>query len=194
MNLPERYARCTFDNFDASENPVALETARAFVAGRITGLFLQGGTGTGKTHLMAAIGQAMEREAGYEIIHNPGHADTARATKAVAPLYQSIFDLASCMRRYFEERGGVDLERDCCHADVLLLDDLGAERLVDGAQFTVEKVIETRYSRCLPTVITSNLTLEAVVERYGNRMLSRMTEGGRIVQMRGRDRRPEVGR
>lgn len=31
-------------------------------------------------------------------------------------------------------------------------------------------------------------------ERYGNRMLSRMTEGGRIVQMRGRDRRPEVGR
>jgi len=194
MNLPERYARCTFDNFDAAENPVALEMARAFVAGRITGLFLQGGTGTGKTHLMAAIGQAMEREPGFDIIERPGRRPEGVERKAVLPIYQSIFDLASTMRRYFEERGGVDLERDCCHADVLLLDDLGAERLVDGAQFTVEKVIETRYSRCLPTVITSNLTLEAVVERYGNRMLSRMTEGGRIVQMRGRDRRPEVGR
>ena len=194
MNLPPRYSRCTLDNFDASENALALETARAFIAGRLTGLLLVGGTGIGKTHLMAAIGQAMEREAGYEIVEIPGHRPQATEVKAVRPFYESIYDLACVMRRPFEERCGADPERDCRAADVLLLDDLGAERLVDNAQIIVEGVIESRYAHQKPTVITSNLDLDAIVERYGNRMLSRLTEGGRIVQMKGRDRRPEMGR
>ena len=58
-----RYKHCTLDSFDAADNPLALEAARALADGSLEMLLLFGGAGRGKTHLLIAAGRDYERPA-----------------------------------------------------------------------------------------------------------------------------------
>jgi len=52
-----------------------------------------------------------------------------------------------------------------CGPDLVILDDLGAERPTDYAMHEVGNVIEARYDRRRPVIVTSSLTLRELAER-----------------------------
>ncbi len=58
---------------------------------------------------------------------------------------------------------------------LLVLDDLGRERPSEWAAESVNLVLCGRYNDGLKTVLTTNLTLEEVAGRYGERIASRIT-------------------
>ena len=75
---------------------------------------------------------------------------------------------------------------------VLMLDDLGSEPLMQN--ITVEQLfhlINERQRKGLSTVISTNLTLPELKERYTERIVSRLNDPGNceVIILEGRDLR-----
>lgn len=61
---------------------------------------------------------------------------------------------------------------------LLVLDDLGAEKVSDYVKQTLYLLINKRYGDCRDTIITSNLSLEEIGQSYGDRLASRIAGMG----------------
>lgn len=59
-------------------------------------------------------------------------------------------------------------------APVLFLDDLGAEGVTEWQVEQFEAVVDYRYARRMPWIITSNLAADEIRPRYGNRIADRL--------------------
>src|SRR5206468_9547194 len=78
----------------------------------------------------------------------------------------------------------VDVIRPVMEAQLLVLDDLGAERPTDWVEETMNLIVNTRYNNRRVTIFTSNYPREAAAdshadelkERVGFRLFSRLNE------------------
>lgn len=78
---------------------------------------------------------------------------------------------------------------DLLTCDVLIIDDLGRERLTDWAQEQVHHVLNARLAESRRTVITTNLTSAEMGERYGYPLLDRVLDDAVIAKVTGESRR-----
>ncbi|MFG3046304.1 ATP-binding protein [Streptomyces sp. NPDC048241] len=135
-------------------------------------LLLLGQTGVGKTY---EVYGAM-RELAITGVHAQWQATTS------ADLYAAL-----------RPRHGIDSEaefRKYRDSPLLLVDDLGTER--KPTEFTEEvnfRLINYRYERHMPTLITSNADAGTLRERLGDRVTSRLREMCDRVAIKGNDRR-----
>jgi DNA replication protein DnaC len=97
------------------------------------------------------------------------------------------------------EETEMEVLKPLLEADLLVLDDLGAERPSDWVQETLGLVVNTRYNSKRPTVFTSNLIdgpdatePRSFICQLGARTRSRLIEMCEWVEIRGVDVR-EVG-
>lgn len=72
---------------------------------------------------------------------------------------------------------------------LLIIDDIGAERVTDWVRERVVSIINTRVSNNLATIYTSNLSPEELKEELGDRISSRVVGSSQIIEMVGGDRR-----
>ena len=169
--MSEAMRNFTFANFDVQyyEKPDEMEAkvawcqqfARQAQQGRCEqSLFLTGGVGRGKTHLAAAIANLVLEKGGTVI-------------------YRRAVDLFELIRQYRYEENRQKLDemmeqlRSC---DLLVIDDLGAERTTE---FVVEQLVvllEDRNYRNKPWVITSNLNLNEITSTYNDRTADRILD------------------
>jgi DNA replication protein DnaC len=65
-------------------------------------------------------------------------------------------------------------------ATVLVLDELGGERSFADcrSESTLFELLDRRYDRCRPTIVTTGLRLEALANRYGAQLARRLTDKG----------------
>ncbi len=118
-------------------------------------LVLLGGYGCGKTHLAAAIAnQVVDRGQPVLFVVVPDLLDHLRAT--FGPNSPVSYD-----QRFDEVR----------NAPLLILDDLGTQSSTPWAQEKLFQILNYRYNARLPTVITSNHTLEEIDLRIRSRMV-----------------------
>jgi len=161
----ELVAGMTFDSFDprgmASDEMsleslrTAIDFARRFAEEPSGWLVYTGTYGCGKTHLAAAIANAC-------------HARGQTVYFVVVP------DLLDHLRATYnpDSRVGYDeLFEAIRTAPVLVLDDLGAHSSTPWAQEKLFQLINYRYNARLPTVVTTNLTVEDLDPRLSSRML-----------------------
>lgn len=82
---------------------------------------------------------------------------------------------------------------DLAAAPVLGLDELGAEHVNDAFRASLYDLLDTRYGNSRRTLIATNLDGEAFRQRYcpdpGDRLLERLTKGGRWVNLPGESMR-----
>jgi len=127
---------------DFAKNPVGI-------------VVFEGGTGCGKTHLATGIGNIhLEQGNPVWFMNAPDLLDHLRST------YRSDSDLA--YDELFERVRTVDL---------LILDDLGTENPSAWAQEKLYQLIDHRYIRRMPTVITTNHRVEDMEPRLRSRLL-----------------------
>lgn len=149
----------TFETFDATIPGVreALEVARHYAEDPQGWLMLMGTYGTGKTHLAAAI-------ANYRLA-------------AGSPVFFSIVpDLLDHLRATFAPSSEVpydELFDKVREAEVLVLDDLGAENGTAWATEKLFQIINYRYNFRMPTVITTNNRL---LHHMDERIRSRLSD------------------
>jgi DNA replication protein DnaC len=158
------YVDKTFDTFNINNDKMmrkhraSLETAKQKAELYTTNLrswfVLEGVTGCGKTHLAAAIGNRLI-ERGIEVI------------------FQTVPDLLDSLRETYQE--GNDSQYDELFErmrgiHVLIMDDFGTEAKSAWASEKVFQLLDYRYVRKLPTVITTNLKFSQIPMRLRSRI------------------------
>ncbi|MGB3330142.1 MAG: ATP-binding protein [Thermomicrobiales bacterium] len=73
--------------------------------------------------------------------------------------------------------------------DVLLLDDLGVERITDWAAERFQSLINGRYENEFPTIVTTNRTIPELRDLVGARVISRLMESATLIHADGPDLR-----
>ena len=100
------------------------------------------------------------------------------------PQFFATTDLLEDIRRSF---GGKPFELR--PEKLLVLDDLGVERPTEWVLEQLYRIIDTRYRALGRLIITTNLTPSALTERLGDRIVSRLVQMCRWVNIDGSDRR-----
>lgn len=140
-----------------------LEVCRRYAADPQGWLVLQGEPGCGKTHLAYAIAGACLR-AGRPVFAHP------------------LPDLLQMLREAFAVEGAFEQALDDLKGvDLLVIDDFGAQRDTSWALDTIYQVVNHRYARRLPLVITTNLDLANAGDGVDARLLSRLREGSEVA-------------
>ena len=185
--IPPRYARCHLDNFVLYPNERlvgAVAKARKFADAfpAVTkGLCLIGPPGIGKTHIAAAVLR---------------HVVTTHRTRA---LFYDVRDLLRVIRSTYNpvvRTAEMDILRPVMDAELLVLDDLGAEKPSEWVEETMNLIVNTRYNERRPTIFTTNYLdtpddtdLDSLKVRIGFRMHSRLHEMCEFLEYDGSDYR-----
>lgn len=187
--IPPRFARAELDNFEHDMNTqrTAWRKATAFVETFPIvdrGLLFYGPHGVGKTHLAIGILKACVR------------------TKGARGYFFETRELLRLVRDTYNrsvEETEMEVLKPLLDANLLVLDDLGAERTSEWVQETLGLVVNTRYNAQRPTIFTSNLVdvpentdPRSFIFQLGARTRSRLIEMCDWVEMQGADIR-EVG-
>jgi DNA replication protein DnaC len=186
--IPPRYRGVSFDRPPVSDmardlqTKIVVERVRTFVAeldDRLEsgqGLWLTGGTGTGKTTL-AMLASKAALEAGHSVA-----------------IYSLPKLLARIRRTYDAEPGGDSysafFER-LTSVDLLHIDDLGAEKKSDWVLEQLYALVNERYEEKRSILITSNFDGVELEEQIGPRIVSRLTEMTEPLPLLGEDNRKE---
>lgn len=137
------------------------------------GLYIHGDVGTGKTHIAySSYGFLAENGVKVKFVNTT----------------ELIFDIKKDFDRspYDKKRHDEVLSE---FKGVLILDDIGAERITDYVAEVFYFIINKRYNDMLPIIFTSNLTLGELADRIGDRTASRIIEMCDVVELKGEDRR-----
>lgn len=146
------------------------------------GLYLCGQVGTGKTHTSWAAIAAWCQATGTVL--QPMEVGQSGAPQVI---FTRMTDLLDDLRPGDDARLRV---RDCQRADLLVLDDVGAEKASEWTQERLYSIIDHRYAECYPLIVTSNLPPKRLSPQTGDRVASRLAEMcGKPVDMAGDDRR-----
>jgi hypothetical protein len=145
---------------------------------RLPWLTLMGATGVGKTWQACGV----VREVALT---------EARANRRCRWRMVTHADLSDQLRPKPDQSHAYVLDR-YEQADLLVLDDLGSGSLTDFGVEGTHRLLDYRYRRRLPTVITTNLSFEDLVKAFGARVPSRLTEGT-VVVLVCPDRRLDMG-
>lgn len=164
-----RFKQRVFDNFFSELNTQKAYEISLNYQPKNQGLLFLGACGVGKTHLAAAIANRQIGKMPVLFISCPDFLFELRESISSGKKKHShLFDLA---RR----------------VQLLILDDIGAEKSSEWVQETLFVLINYRYECMLPTIFTTNCSLEELEEKVGKRIISRIVEMCRCIRMGGED-------
>lgn len=120
------------------------------------GIFMLGKTGLGKTHLSLAIAKKV-------------------ISKGYSVAYDSIINFLMQVERDHFGKSDTDTLAMLLDVELLILDDLGSEYEKNSFYAsTIYNIINTRLNKGLCTIISTNLTLSQLENRYDDRIISRL--------------------
>lgn len=136
------------------------------------GLILCGNPGCGKTHLLSAITNTL-------------------LGQGVGVIFVNVPELLKKIRSTFQKdsygRPAVgytesDIYNKLQNAELLVLDDVGAERCSGWTEEFIYTLVNGLYVNKKPLLVSTNLKLEEIINQVGERTFDRMIEMCRIVE------------
>jgi DNA replication protein DnaC len=193
-NIPSRYQHCELDNFAnwSRTTEIARVAAEKFVIEypmpQPFGLLFMGPQGIGKTHLAVGIIKKLIRQ------------------KSVPCLFCTFPELLKEIQNSYNpstQSSEMTILEPILDTQVLVLDELGAQKPSDWVRDQVAYVLNYRYNENKVTIITTNFmdqagegskaaVMDSLAQRIGDRIRSRLFEMCKDIKMDGKDFRAEI--
>lgn len=181
--------RCTFDSFRLDNYPDVVDSmigvnqrehmknvfefckeyAENFST-EANGIFMYGKTGLGKTHLSLAIANVVI-DKGYDVYYGS---------------VQTIMDKLEA-ERFGRLPREDSIKEDILSCDLLIIDDLGTEFATQYTNAEIYNIINSRMLSSLPTIISTNLDMAGIAEKYTQRVASRIIGSFESAYFCGKD-------
>ena len=197
--IPRRYAHCELDNFDLVGSNRHIEAAKVVSEKFVEeypmsppfGLLFMGSQGVGKTHLAVGILKRLIRE------------------KSVVGLFRAFPELLKDIQNSWNpvsQASELSLLAPVLDAEVLVLDELGAQTPTSWVRDTLAYILNHRYNENRVTLLTTNYFDEpkgtpgrrlsadtySLVDRIGPPLRSRLFEMCKTQEMKGDDFREKI--
>ena len=180
--IGKRFLDKTFSNYIGNNKAkeICQQWAKNYKENLISGkgLFLTGSVGTGKTHLIAAIIDYIAR--------------IKKRTNLNWIIYSTATSLLNEIRVSYNENKFENTINNFKKCDLLIIDDLGAEKTTDWVLDIFFEIIDFRYSEMKPVIIATNLTDTEIKQKLDERIMSRIYEMCKGIKLTGKDFRLEA--
>jgi DNA replication protein DnaC len=196
-NLFPKYADKTLEDFQILDpsHEVALQKIKSYTASLIDmrkaghGLTFLGPVGVGKTFLAEMVLKAAQ-----ETVYRKYGVDFEEKYSIESITADSFIDLhQTTMNKDVEadrrSKAHQQIRRIKSGVDFVLFDDLGREHLgtTDWSSHLLFNMLRSRSNRRLPFLLTSNLDLTEMAERYDEGFISLLREDTDIIVLEGED-------
>lgn len=164
-----------YEGEDLTRFQNAVETCKKFTQNfRIDyhNLFFYGTVGTGKSFLSGCIAKELI-ENGYSVIYF-----------SAAGLFETLSQFSFDYKNKDELHG---IYEDLFTCDLLIIDDLGTELTNNFVTSQLFSCLNERHMRKKSTIISTNLSLEELRNRYSDRIFSRITSNYNLCKLSGPD-------
>lgn len=174
----ENFSTLSYDYYqgeDLARFRSAAEASKKFARNKdfdYHNLFFYGTVGTGKSFLSGCIAKEMI-ENGRSVIY-------FSAVRLFETLSQISFDHKSKEDLH-------NMHHDLYQCDLLIIDDLGTELTNNFITTQLFSCLNERHIRRKPTIISTNLSLEELRNRYSDRIFSRIMSNYHIYKLTGPD-------
>lgn len=174
----ENFSTLSYDYYqgeDLRRFEAAVQICRDFIRDFDSGfhnLFFYGTVGTGKSFLSGCIAEELLRT-GKSVIY-------FSASGLFETLARYSFDIRSKETLH-------DLYDDIYGCDMLIIDDLGTEITNSFVTSQLFSCLNERYLRGRSSLISTNLSLEELRDRYSDRIFSRITSSFTLCKLTGPD-------
>ena len=149
-----------------------VEYARKF-GKKSMNLFFNGAPGLGKTFLSACIARVVA-DSGHSVVYDMTSSVLSKFEDVKFSRSDDLEDTRSEVRRYLG-------------CDLLILDDLGTELTTAFTISALYEIINTRLVTGRKTIVSSNLTLHELRNRYSEQIMSRIEGEYQVLTFRGDD-------
>lgn len=153
--IGRKFQNMNFENFNRnSENELAISIAKDYVNKNITGantngLIIMGESGVGKTHLAASIAN--------KLIENDKIVLMGRLTTLLDMIKETLKDNTKSENELIELYSNVDM---------IIIDDLGTEKISNWALEKLYTIIENINENRLPIIITTRFNKQGLIKRF----------------------------
>ncbi len=161
--IPEKICNKTFADFKTtSENQAAIAIARKLLTSD-KGAYFYGEPGTGKTFLAALVAKDFVRD--FQSV-------TFREMPTLLAEIKDTFDTKESTEALLDRY---------CECDLLILDDVGAEKVTEWSTEQLFSIVNRRYNAQKKIIVTANFDLDGLTKRLGGditakRIVSRLRE------------------
>ena len=138
------------------------------------GFYFWGNVGAGKTHTATALANELMEKQMVEVLFLSLPATVARVKKT----FDS--EVKTADSELFERMK---------HVELLVLDDMGVEKLSDWLEDEIYQLIDHRWKNQKPMIITSNQSLDDLYKHYKPQIASRIWSCCKAIKFSNRDRR-----
>jgi len=176
-NIPKRFSNARLENYNPKYNLDALNQAKLFAKQfpREKGLLFSGPVGTGKTHLAAAIANAL-------------------IDKLYSVYFGNVVDIMSFVKSTYNKESNLTEEEAINimtkEVDLFIIDDLGKENSTNNTLALLYQLINRVYDNQKSIIITTNYNSIDLARKLGERgqaIVSRITEMCEPVIFKGED-------
>lgn len=183
--MSSSFRKCTLENWNHKlGNEKLYNIARYYISrfpqmkAENRGILVHGEPGNGKTYFSACIANYL-LDRSLPVICVGAIALTER-------IWQS--------KRAWGDGGAFKVLNALENADLLIIDDLGTEEDNKWTRAMIYQIIEKRNSINLPVIITTNITINELKERYDDRTYSRLASMCSFIENKGKDIRKIQGK
>jgi DNA replication protein DnaC len=191
FEVPERFRTASIEGFDTSASPAAAgmaEAAWTFLRQSVGSLVMVGRPGAGKSHIAAAIVRAIRARDAEQYEQAVAAAEALPPEERrypgppPRPWWVPVGETMIRVRTFASDTEGLWLDVGE-HPGLVVLDDLGRERISEFSGEQVYAALNMRYEARRRTIVTSNLSLAGLIEAGYGPILSRLSEDGPVLEL-----------
>jgi DNA replication protein DnaC len=152
------------------------------------GYYFHGPVGTGKTD--TAISVLKNIILNTEPVFEYGVYKLPENLAMFASVPMMLLNIRSSFKS--ETSDEIDLIKKYVKPEILIMDDLGTEKVTEWVMQTLYVIINSRYEEEKQTLITSNNSLDEIRKNLNDKIASRITAMTDVIELKGIDRRSGI--